>query len=109
MSDHDQDGIDPGLTALYRANARETPSPAADQAVLAAAAAEVRRRRHFPWLALAATLLLAVMLAPLLRDRPAAPSAQAVDAYLLQVQAPPAPADAIDAYLLRAPSPEAGL
>ena len=100
----DHDCADPDLVSLYRAAARETPSPHLDRAVLAAAASEVRRRRHLPWAALAATLVLAVLLAPLLRDRLAPDyDHRAADRYLMQVEAPTASAAEVDAYLLQLP------
>jgi len=107
------DGVDPGLAALYRAAAVETPRAETDMAVLNGAAAELRRRRYAPWMALVASLLLAVLLVPALSQRRAPPvDPAAVDQYLMQVQTPLAPAaDPVEALLLEAPSPvvEAGL
>lgn len=105
--DQDQ-ALDADLVALYRASAVETPSAHLDRAVLAAAAGEIRRARFMPWAALAATLVLAAMLAPLAKSRLATSyDHEAAEAYLLQVQAPITPdqvADPADAYLLELPA-----
>lgn len=57
MTGRDDDGLD----ALYRSAARETPGPAADAAVMAAAQAHLDRRRIAPFVALAAGMVIAVL------------------------------------------------
>lgn len=59
--DEDDDII--RLQALYRSAAHETPSVAMDNAILGAAANKVRRDRVVPYMALAAGLLVAVLIA----------------------------------------------
>ena len=110
MSPHDdQDqAYDADLVSLYRAAAVETPPERLDRAVLKAAAAQEARARYMPWAALAATLLIAAMLAPLVQSRLSTSyDHEAAEAYLLQVQAPITPdqvADPADAYLLELPA-----
>lgn len=105
--DEEDQAYDAALVSLYRATAAEAPSRRLDDAVLAGAAAEIRRARYMPWAALAATLLIAAMLAPAVKSRLSTSyDHEATEEYLLQVQAPITPdqaADPAEAYLLELP------
>jgi hypothetical protein len=84
MTDND----DTGLEALYRSAARETPHAAMDDAVMRGASAHLRRRRAAPFVALAAALLVAVLVAQgWSRPLPGA-APDATRAYLLQLKTP---------------------
>lgn len=112
MTRRDEHDIDPAILALYRAAAVERPAAQVDEAVLSRAAFELRRMRYMPWAALAATLLVVILLAPVARGQLSTSyDHEAAEAYLMQVQAPVAPSDAgsaADAYLLQMPPAAAG-
>jgi len=81
---------DTDLEALYRASARETPSAAMDARVLGAAQSHLRRRRLVPFVALAASLVVAVLLVRAWAPPTPGAAPDETRAYLMQLDTAPA-------------------